>query len=66
MSLRARWLFALFLLLVEPAIAADVSKRKPLTMAEVLAASQTAVPCTDSPLLFHRAGSRLCERVIVV
>ncbi len=42
MSLRAHWLFALLLLLVEPAIAADASKRKPLTMAEVLAASQAA------------------------
>src|SRR6266853_2631948 len=42
MSLRARWLFALLLLLVEPAIAADTSKRKPLTMADVLAGSQAA------------------------
>src|SRR6266851_4266203 len=42
MSSRAPWLFALLLLLFRPAFAADASKRKPLTMADVLAASQAA------------------------
>ena len=62
MSLRARWLFALFLLLVEPAIAADVSKRKPLTMAEVLAASQAAdwqALDPDNTLYLELAGGRV-------
>ena len=42
MSSRAPWLFALLLLLFRPAFAADASKRKPLTMADVLAATQAA------------------------
>ena len=42
MFLRACWLFALLLLLPKTAIAADASKPKPLTMADVLAASQAA------------------------
>jgi len=41
MILRALW-FGSLILLLEPAIGADASKRKPLTMADVLAASQAA------------------------
>src|SRR6266850_8264647 len=41
MILRALW-FGSLMLLLEPAIGADASKRKPLTMADVMAASQAA------------------------
>src|SRR6267378_6563588 len=42
MSLRAFWFLPLLLILLESAGGADTSKRKPLTMADVLAASQAA------------------------
>ncbi len=42
MSLRAFWFLPLLLILLESAGGADAAKRKPLTMADVLAASQAA------------------------
>src|SRR5260221_8022163 len=42
MSSRAFWFLPLLLIMLESAVGADVSKQKPLTMAEVLAASQAA------------------------
>src|SRR5207248_11591611 len=42
MSLRAFWFLPLLLTVLESAFAADASKRKPRTMADVLAASQAA------------------------
>src|SRR5438552_7187297 len=42
MSSPAFWFLPLLLIMLESAVVADVSKQKPLTMAEVLAASQAA------------------------